>query len=214
MRSACHKADYLRESSIKQKKFTALNFNNFRRGLAQICSFPPMRNLISLGAPQQGVQKYPRCEKQFGFLCNSLQATITSVGYLFPFQQTIAPLTYWHDSDEQRYKRGSTFLALINNENDYNANFVINLNNLRRIVLVKYERDAAIVPSQSAWFGFHNERGIEYPMEETEIYKLDKLGLRSMRENGKIILLTAPNDHLELDRTWFAQNIIPYLMES
>lgn len=132
---------------------------------------------------------------------------------MFPFQRTIAPLTYWHDTDEQRYKRGSTFLALINNENDYNANFVINLNNLRRIVLVKYEHDGVIVPGQSAWFGFHDKQGIEHPMEETEIYKLDKLGLRSMRENGKIIFLSAPNDHLELDRVWFALNIIPYLLE-
>ena len=37
-----------------------------RRGLAQICPFPKMRNLISLGGPQQGVSQYPRCEKVFG----------------------------------------------------------------------------------------------------------------------------------------------------
>lgn len=173
-----------------------------------------MRNLITLGAPHQGVQEYPRCEERFGALCGPLQATISSFGYLFPFQQFIAPLTYWHDTNEQRYKRGSTFLAIINNEVDYNANYVINLSSLLRIVLVRYESDNAIVPNQSTWFGYHDENGIEYSMEETEIYKLDKLGLEALKESGKLILLEAPNEHLQLDPIWFSQNIIPYLMEA
>lgn len=172
-----------------------------------------MKNLVSLGAPQQGVQRYPRCEENFGVFCTPLQYTITNLGYLYPFQRTIAPLTYWHDTNELRYKRGSTFLAPLNNENNYNSNFANNLNNLRRLILVKYERDAAIVPNQSAWFGYHDKHGNEYPMEETDTYKLDKLGLQAMKENGKIVFLTAPHDHLVLDQYWFSQNIIPYLIE-
>lgn len=43
-----------------------VNCCTFRRGLAQICPFPPMRNLISLGGPQQGVSQYPQCENVFG----------------------------------------------------------------------------------------------------------------------------------------------------
>lgn len=123
------------------------------------------------------------------------------------------PGTYWHDTDEARYREGSTFLALINNENEFNPEYETNLSKLKRLVLVKYEQEEAIVPKESCWFGYYDGNGNEYPMEETDVYKEDKLGLKAMVENGKLIRLLSPRDHINLDPAWFEQNIIPYLKE-
>lgn len=67
-----------------------------------------------------------------------------------------------------------------------------------------------MVPQESSWFGYY--RGTEVvPMEALDIYTSDKLGLKWMNENDKLVLLTAPQGHLHLDQPWFVQNIIPYL---
>lgn len=51
------------------------------RGLLQECDGPPMRNLISLGGPQQGVFDYPHCKETFGPLCSTVQFTIKQIVY-------------------------------------------------------------------------------------------------------------------------------------
>lgn len=49
------------------------------RGLAQICPHPPIRNLITLASPHQGVYSYPQCSKYFGVLCNVVQLTLKNI---------------------------------------------------------------------------------------------------------------------------------------
>lgn len=48
----------------------------FMRGLVERCPYPPMKNLITLASPHQGVFSYPQCDKYFGPLCNAVQFTI------------------------------------------------------------------------------------------------------------------------------------------
>lgn len=170
-----------------------------------------MKNLISLGGPQQGVHQFPRCQENLGPLCGTLQTFINSFSYFSFFQKLIAPATYWHDTNEKAYRKGSSFLAVINNENNYNANYVLNLHNLERLILVKYERDLAIIPNESAWFGYYNKNKIEFPMEETETYMRDKLGLEALKASGKLIRLLSPGDHLDLYEDWFELNLVPFL---
>lgn len=171
-----------------------------------------MKNLISLGGPQNGVHRFPRSEK-LGFMFAPIQAAINGLAYTEKMQNWCAPLTYWHDTDEHKYRRGSTFLAVINNENEYNSNYVINLKNLKRLVLVKYEFDGAIVPKESSWFGYYDESGREHQMSDTAIYKNDRLGLQALRDSGKLVFHLSPGDHLHANPNWFAQNIVPYFKE-
>jgi palmitoyl-protein thioesterase len=130
-------------------------------------------------------------------------------------QKSIAPSSYWHDDlNEFRYRHGSTFLAILNNENHYNAEYVKNLQALKRLVLVKYINDISVIPNESTHFGYTDNFGRVIKLEDTELYEKDKLGLRRMKENGKLIMLTSPNEHLELDENWFRKNIIPILKEN
>jgi palmitoyl-protein thioesterase len=124
-----------------------------------------------------------------------------------------SPATYFHDVNEEKYRAGSTFLAIINNENTINYEYIKNLKSLKKLVLVMYEDDVAIVPKESSWFGFWNRELKPIPLEQLELYRQDKLGLKSMRESGKLIFLTSPLGHLELNETWFINKIIPLLKE-
>lgn len=129
-------------------------------------------------------------------------------------QTFFAPATYFHDLSEARYKAGSTFLAVINNEKTINLEYVKNLQSLRKFVMVKYKDDIGIVPNESTWFGYYDRDAKTITMEESELYKSDKLGLKAMQQAGKLVFLTSPNGHLSLDEAWFIDNIIPLLKET
>lgn len=129
-------------------------------------------------------------------------------------QTFFTPASYWHDINDGRYRAESSFLAVINNENEINPDYIGNLKSLKKLVLVKYEDDIGVVPKESTWFGYYDRDEKVIPMEELEIYKSDRLGLKSMKENGKLILLTAPLGHLKLDEAWFIAHIIPLLTEN
>lgn len=88
-----------------------------------------------------------------------------------------------------------------------------NLKALRKLILVKYADDIGVVPNESTWFGYYDKDMKSQQLEELEIYKQDKLGLKSMKESGKLIFLTAPLGHLRLYEPWFMQNIVPLLKE-
>ena len=171
-----------------------------------------MKNLISLGAPQNGVHHYPRCHDKFGSICNMLHWCINNSAYSW-IGQKIVPLTYWHDTNEEKYRQGSSFLAIINNERQINMNYRINLARLRRLILVKYEQDRALIPNESSWFGYYDQKGNGYSMEHTELYRQDKLGLQALVATGQLVRIVSPGDHIIIEPTWFVQNIIPYFKE-
>jgi palmitoyl-protein thioesterase len=91
---------------------------------------------------------------------------------------------------------------------------VRNLQALKKFVLVKYMRDISLIPNESAHFGFRDRDGQSIKFEETELYLKDRLGLKKMKEEGRLIMLDAPMEHLELDENWFRENLIPILKEN
>jgi palmitoyl-protein thioesterase len=77
---------------------------------------------------------------------------------------------------------------------------------------VKYEKDQSIIPNESTHFGYWDVKRKPIRLEEMELYTEDRLGLKEMNENGKLIFLTAPNaTHLQMNEEWFVENILRYL---
>lgn len=101
----------------------------------------------------------------------------------------------------------------MNNEIYRNETFIENLQKLRRLVLVKFEDDISLIPNESAWFGYIYPNQTTRPFEDTDIYKEDKLGLRRMINDGRLIRLISPHQHLVLDKRWFRKYLIPILSE-
>lgn len=55
-----------------------------RRGLAQVCPSPPMRVLVSIGGPQQGLTQLPQCGEFFeplGYDCIKIHQATNKIAY-------------------------------------------------------------------------------------------------------------------------------------
>ncbi|CAK1586030.1 unnamed protein product [Parnassius mnemosyne] len=204
-----------------QDGFNAIGFSQgaqFLRGVVQRCGhkLPPIKNVISLGGQHQGVYGLPHCGALQHATCDYVRKLLNYAAYYSWVQHSLVQATYWHDPlDEIMYKKSSQFLADINNERKINKTYIANLNRLENFVLVKFDSDSIVQPRETEWFGFYAPGQAErlLPLEESNLYKKDRLGLRKMKESGKLIFLSTPGDHLHFPQEWFVEKILkPYLL--
>ena len=46
-------------------------------------------------------------------------------------------------------------------------------------------------------------------MEDTALYKEDRIGLKTLKDSGRLVLLEIPGaDHLHISEQWFTDNIV------
>ncbi|XP_055371254.1 palmitoyl-protein thioesterase 1 [Condylostylus longicornis] len=199
-----------------QNGFHAIGFSQgaqFLRGIAQKCIGPQMKTLISVGGQHQGVYGLPNCPSLSSKTCDTIRKLLSKTAYAKWVQKLLVQATYWHDPlKEDEYKAGSTFIGEINNENLLNSTYALNLQRLEKFVLVKFMNDSMVEPKESSWFEFYTPGQSQHiqPLKESPLYKEDRLGLKRMDEEGKLVFLEVEGDHLRFKDTWFVENIIPY----
>uniref|UniRef100_S4PZV0 Palmitoyl-protein thioesterase 1 n=3 Tax=Pararge aegeria TaxID=116150 RepID=S4PZV0_9NEOP len=76
--------------------------------------------------------------------------------------------------------------------------------------MVKFENDSIVQPKETEWFGFYAPGQAEeiLSLQQSELYKMDRLGLKKMDEDGKLVFLSQPGDHLRFTEEWFTENIL------
>ncbi|KAF2889535.1 hypothetical protein ILUMI_16638, partial [Ignelater luminosus] len=181
------------------------------RGLAQRCPEPRMKTLVTMSGQHQGVYGIPACDPVTTQNCENIRRALNYLVYLGVIQRSIVPATYWHNPlDSKAYVNGSSYLADINNEKYINQTYIKNLQSLENFVMVKYENDTAVIPKESAWFGFYkNGESSEIEnLHESDLYISDRLGLKQMEKDGKLHFLSNNWTHLGFDWFWFKENII------
>lgn len=194
--------------------FDAIGFSQgsqFFRALVQQCPEAKVRNLISLGGQHQGIYGLPNCPSLSIKSCEYLRELLNTVAYDGWVQRFLVQATYWHDPmDEDLYRSKSSFLSDINNEQTINQDYILRLQNLNKFVLVKFDNDSIVVPRESEWFGYYKPGSDEdiQTLEESEIFIKDKLGLKQMKEKGKLDFLVVEGNHLQFTTKWFIENII------
>ncbi|XP_047026602.1 palmitoyl-protein thioesterase 1 [Helicoverpa zea] len=201
--------------------FNAIGFSQgsqFLRAVVQRCGhlLPKIKNLISLGGQHQGVYGLPHCGALMHPTCDYIRQLLNYAAYENWVQNALVQATYWHDPlDDEAYIHKSIFLSDINNEIMANKTYIQNLNNLDHLVLVKFDNDTIVQPRETEWFGYYEPGQSKklLPLRETKIYTEDRLGLKKMDKEGKLILLSTVGDHLRFSDTWFIDNILkPYLL--
>ncbi|XP_025263257.1 palmitoyl-protein thioesterase 1 [Camponotus floridanus] len=205
--------EQLSQDTRLQNGYNAIGFSQgsqFLRAVAQRCPNPSMLNLISLGGQHQGVFGIPKCTDT-SRLCNYMRRILRYAAYFEYIQESLVQAAYWHDPlQEDEYRNKNVFLADINNEKIINPVYKENLQKLRTLVLVKFENDTMVEPTESEWFGFYKpgqSKEIQ-TLQKSDLYLQDRLGLREMEEAGKIHFLSLPGDHLQFTLTWFVENIV------
>ncbi|XP_037805846.1 palmitoyl-protein thioesterase 1 [Lucilia sericata] len=211
---ACH--ELAKDEKLK-RGYNAIGFSQggqFLRALAQRCPLPPMKVLITMGGQHQGVFGLPKCPSHKSKTCEYIRRLLNTAAYDTWTQLELVQATYWHDPlDEEKYKSRSTFLADINNEVFVNGLYADNLNKLEKFVMVKFMNDTIVQPKESQWFEFYKpgqDKEI-LPLKESPVY--EQLGLNHMAANQKLMFLEAEGDHLQFNKTWFLEKIIPLLSQ-
>lgn len=197
--------------------YNAMGFSQggqFLRAVAQRCPSPPMKTLISVGGQHQGVYGLPRCPGEASPICDWIRKELNTGAYTDLVQKHLVQAQYWHDPlNDDLYRRHSLFLADVNQERVVNETYKKNLQMLDRFVLVKFLKDSVVDPVDTEWFGFY-KTGQAKEMEtlqESVLYKEDRLGLAAMDKAGKLIFLTSDGDHLQFSTEWFNTNLLPLL---
>ena len=108
---------------------------------------------------------------------------------------------------DQKY---SQFIARINCEGDICPDaYATSLPLLEKMILVKFNQDTMVVPPESSHFGYYvpgQDHDI-VDMTQLPVYTENRIGLKEMNENGKIIFLdTGKGSCLEL--VYFSDKII------
>ncbi|XP_040564861.1 palmitoyl-protein thioesterase 1 [Lepeophtheirus salmonis] len=182
----------------------------FLRAVAQKCP-QGMKKLISIGGQHQGIFGLPHCSGEHFQICEYVRQLLSYGAYTPWIQHLLVQAQYWHDPlKEDTYKDSSIFLAGINNENEIIEEYKTNLNTLEKFVMIKFNNDTMVDPNVSSHFGFFkpNSSNETIPLEETELFKEDRLGLKTMKDQGKLVFLAVNGDHLELPKGFFENEII------
>lgn len=205
-----------------QNGFNAIGFSQgsqFLRAVIQRCGhkLPPIKNFISVGGQHQGVYGLPHCGALEHETCDYVRELLNYAAYYSWVQNSLVQATYWHDPlHEITYKKKSEFLADINNERKVNKTYINNLNKLNKFVLILFEEDSIVQPKETEWFGFYAPGQAKKLMtlQESALYIKDRLGLKRMDKDKKLVFLSSPGDHLRFGEKWFIDNVInPYLKD-
>ncbi len=139
------------------------------RGYVEQCNKIPVLNLITLVSPHGGVK-------------NGINANM----YSDFFQSHFSVAGYWRDPTElSTYLDKCNYLPLLNNERltSISDKQKANMKSLINFVTIWSSIDTTVVPFESAKFSFYDEAYNIIPIQDTELYQLDLLGLKYLDEN-------------------------------
>jgi len=169
---------------------------------------PPVYNLISWAGPQGGQFGVPDfnwfCPDRY---CPWINVLFDALLNGFPsreVQNTFSFATYWKDPFRIKdYVKDSVFLADINNEREEkNATYRKNMISLNTVLWVDSKNDTIVIPKTSPWFDFYKDGSehVTVPMNQTQGYAEDWIGLRTLNEADKMIFKTVPCGHEDIPR--------------
>ncbi|GME94070.1 unnamed protein product [[Candida] boidinii] len=185
--------------------FNAMGFSQgglFLRAAMEICGLK-INNLVTYGSPHNGVSDLPPC-KDTDWLCKRRNFFLKSQVFNPKVQNKVVQAQYFRDPyNWEQYLTKSEFLRYANNEGElYNGTYKDNLLNINKLVLVLFEDDGMVVPKESAWFGDTDaSTNLILPFTETESYKNDLIGLKTLHEENKLDFLSLEGSHMKIPET-------------
>ncbi|CAJ0581973.1 unnamed protein product, partial [Mesorhabditis spiculigera] len=196
-----------------QGGYHAMGFSQgglFVRALAERCPDPPVKNLVSIGGPHQGIYGFPYCIGPTA-ICDSVRHLLEYGAYTAFVQNHVVQAQYWHDPlNNEEYKSRNIFLSDLNNEKVVNPEYKANMLKLKQFLLVIFSRDEMVVPRESTWFGFYKPGDLHtiLPMNQTSLYLEDRIGLRKLHESGRLHFLEVDGNHLQIPRDTLVKEVI------
>ena len=194
--------DTLKADEKLKDGFNAIGFSQgglFIRAYVQLCNKPPIKKLITFGSPHAGVSDIPNCREDDGVGCTISRSLVKFGVYTEFVQHRVVQAQYYKmPSNLEKYLSSNIFLPYLNKEIDGPDTLFKNLKTLEKFVMVRFEDDDMVVPGKTAWFGFQDENGVEIPMESSDLYIHDKIGVKYLNENGRLVFDSWPGRYIVL----------------
>lgn len=177
------------------------------RYIIQDCDFGGrVKKFISYGSPQSGVQLIPQCKLG---KCKILNFFAKSLVYKSLTQKIFAPSNFFRIiGKEDKYKKNAKFLPAINNQIDHpkKDQYKKRFSSLDKLVLVEFSQDQVVQPSISSRFGYYDDKNNIVKMRDTDEYKNDLFGLKTLDEAKKIVEIESNGGHLQVgDRSDYSK---------
>jgi len=180
---------------------------------------PRVHIYIAWGTPESGIFGYPSfIDQQFEWLRTIQYRFSHHILYSWPFQRMVSFAGYWKDPlHYEAYLQKCQFLPYINNEIDHAdaQTFKDNICSLAHMILVQSTKEEVVDPAISSHFGFYPIGSVDSleNLFDSQWYKEDKLGLKTLAESGRLHLKWAHCLHTDYqeDEYNFVENTLPYL---
>lgn len=153
------------------------------RGYLNKCNKFPIRTLVNIVSPNGGVIENTTIDMYSDF-----------------YQKQLSISGYWRDPLQlEKYLSKCSYLPFINNEINHPLslqykNRILSLNNY---IVVWSPNDETIYPPESAKFSFFNKKYDIIPLEKTDIYMDDMLGLKELNMDGRFHIHKTNCTHTE-----------------
>lgn len=207
---ACEK---IKSNPNFQSKFSILGISQgtlIGRYVIEKCQMQgQVMRYMSFDGPQMGIGSIPKltCGSFCEFLVNM------TAPLFYKLKDRIAPAAYFrYKYDQEYYMEHNTFLKMLNNENEVKDEEIKRrFSSLEKVKLIKSKDDSVIVPRESSWFMFYDFEGKEIvPLEESQFYKEDFIGLRKLIEEGKVTFTTFRDEHVIYNIVEYWEEIVPF----
>lgn len=205
------------DENLKNGNFSIVAFSHggmLARYLIEYCNFPqPIRHLVTFGSPLNGVSAVSNMPRNgiFGGIVDFIVDKLIDFGFM---DNIIMSADYWRNPhDHADYLANSRFLAEANNEVNYSDQRKRNWLSLTRALFIKWEQDTHIIPKESAWWAEYDVDMNLVQRHDTEIYKNDLIGLRTLEERGQTGFVSFPGDHMAFNYTQINDYVLPVLRQ-
>lgn len=75
-----------------------------------------------------------------------------------------------------------------------------------------FSEDTMVYPKESEWFQELDKFGRVMPLENSDFYKNDYLGVKALNEAGRIQFVEVVGDHLQFTADDINNTIVPFLL--
>ena len=154
------------------------------RGYVEQCNLYPVVNLITLVTPHGG----------------EYLSVINFDMYSAFFQKHFSVASYWRNpNDLVNYYNKCSYLPILNNEinNSYSLKHIGNIISLTNFIMIWSSFDSVLNPPESGKFSFFDKTLSVIPLEDTELFKDDLLGLRFLNESGRLHVYETNCSHVD-----------------